>query len=37
VASALQSLGAEPRDLPLSPANVWQLIRDARGGARAAE
>ncbi|HXJ00152.1 MAG TPA: xanthine dehydrogenase family protein molybdopterin-binding subunit [Micropepsaceae bacterium] len=30
VASALQSLGAEPRDLPLSPANVWQLIREAR-------
>jgi carbon-monoxide dehydrogenase large subunit len=37
LASALQSLGAEPRDLPLSPANVWQLIRDAPGGARAAE
>ena len=37
VASALQSLGAEPRELPLSPVNVWKLIRDARPNARAAE
>jgi carbon-monoxide dehydrogenase large subunit len=37
VASALQSLGAEPRELPLSPVNVWKLIRDARPNAHAAE
>ena len=30
VAAALAPLGAEPRDLPLSPARVWQLIADAR-------
>ena len=37
VASALRSFGAEPRELPLSPVNVWKLIRDARPNARAAE
>ncbi len=30
VADALASLGVEPRDLPLSPARVWQLVQDAR-------
>jgi len=30
VAAALAPLGAEPRELPLSPARVWQLIADAR-------
>jgi aerobic carbon-monoxide dehydrogenase large subunit len=30
VADALSSLGVEPRDLPLSPARVWQLVQDAR-------
>jgi carbon-monoxide dehydrogenase large subunit len=30
IADALSSLGVEPRDLPLSPSRVWQLIRDAR-------
>jgi carbon-monoxide dehydrogenase large subunit len=29
IADALSSLGVEPRDLPLSPARVWQLIQDA--------
>jgi carbon-monoxide dehydrogenase large subunit len=29
VASALASLGVEPRELPLSPPRVWQLIADA--------
>jgi carbon-monoxide dehydrogenase large subunit len=29
VASALQSLGAEPRELPLSPSRLWSLIRNA--------
>jgi len=29
VAAALGPLGVEPRDLPLSPARVWQLVRDA--------
>ncbi len=37
VASALQSLGAEARELPLSPSNLWKLIREARPNARAAE
>jgi len=37
VASALQPLGVEPRELPLSPSNVWRLIQDAGGDARAAE
>jgi carbon-monoxide dehydrogenase large subunit len=32
VANALQSLGAEPRELPLSPSNIWTLIRDAQRG-----
>jgi carbon-monoxide dehydrogenase large subunit len=30
VASALVSLGIEPRALPLSPHNIWQLIEAAR-------
>ena len=30
VADALKSLGVEPRDLPLSPSRVWQLVQDAR-------
>jgi carbon-monoxide dehydrogenase large subunit len=30
VADALVSLGVEPRDLPLSPSRVWQLVQDAR-------
>lgn len=37
VADALQQFGAEPRDLPLSPAKVWELIQSARPPARAAE
>jgi carbon-monoxide dehydrogenase large subunit len=34
VAAALASLGIEPRELPLSPPRVWQLIAD--GGRQAA-
>jgi carbon-monoxide dehydrogenase large subunit len=30
VANALSSLGVEPRELPLSPSRVWQLIEDAK-------
>jgi carbon-monoxide dehydrogenase large subunit len=30
VAAALGPLGAEPRELPLSPPRIWQLIKDAR-------
>jgi aerobic carbon-monoxide dehydrogenase large subunit len=30
IADALSSLGVEPRDLPLSPPRLWQLIRDAK-------
>jgi carbon-monoxide dehydrogenase large subunit len=29
VAAALASLGAEPRELPLTPPRVWQMIEDA--------
>ena len=29
VAAALTSFGVQPRELPLSPPQVWQLIRDA--------
>jgi aerobic carbon-monoxide dehydrogenase large subunit len=29
VAAALVPLGAEPRELPLSPPRIWQLIADA--------
>ncbi len=32
VASALSSLGIQPRALPLTPPRVWQLIEDARRG-----
>ena len=28
------ALGVEPRDLPLSPPRVWELVRRARGAAR---
>ena len=30
VAAALASLGVQPRELPLSPPRVWELIDDAR-------
>ena len=30
VASALSSLGVEPKALPLSPANLWKLIEESR-------
>jgi carbon-monoxide dehydrogenase large subunit len=30
VASALRSFGVEPRELPLTPPRVWQLIQDSR-------
>ena len=30
VAAALGSLGVQPRELPLSPARVWQLIDEAQ-------
>ena len=36
VASALKSLRIEPRELPLSPPRVWQLIAEARGEKSAA-
>jgi aerobic carbon-monoxide dehydrogenase large subunit len=32
IASALRSFNVEPRDLPLTPPRVWQLIEDARCG-----
>ena len=34
VAAALQPFGVEPRDLPLSPPNVWHLINAASAGSR---
>jgi carbon-monoxide dehydrogenase large subunit len=37
VASALSSLGVEPRELPLTPSRVWQLIQDAKARQRCLE
>ncbi|MBX9773397.1 MAG: xanthine dehydrogenase family protein molybdopterin-binding subunit [Xanthobacteraceae bacterium] len=34
VAAALSSLGVEPRELPLSPSRLWQLIQVAKGSSR---
>ena len=34
VADALAPFGVEPRDLPLSPSRVWQLIQDAKQTAK---
>ena len=31
VAAALASFGVQPRELPLSPPRVWELIQKARG------
>jgi carbon-monoxide dehydrogenase large subunit len=33
VAAALASLGVEPRELPLSPPRLWQLIQAAKSAA----
>jgi carbon-monoxide dehydrogenase large subunit len=30
VANALSSFGAEPRELPLTPARIWALAQSAR-------
>jgi carbon-monoxide dehydrogenase large subunit len=30
VAASLASLGVEPKDLPLTPARIWQLVQDAQ-------
>lgn len=30
IADALSSFGVQPRELPLSPAQLWQLVQDAR-------
>jgi carbon-monoxide dehydrogenase large subunit len=32
VANALSSLGVEPRQLPLTPNYIWELVQAARGG-----
>jgi hypothetical protein len=34
VAAALSSLGVEPRDLPLTPPRVWELIQKAKRDGR---
>jgi aerobic carbon-monoxide dehydrogenase large subunit len=34
VASALFSFGVQPRELPLSPPRIWQLIEDSRSSGR---
>ncbi len=34
VAAALSSLGVEPRELPLSPPRIWQLIQSAKSAKR---
>jgi carbon-monoxide dehydrogenase large subunit len=35
VANALSSLGVQPRELPLSPMRIWQLVQDARSDRQA--
>jgi carbon-monoxide dehydrogenase large subunit len=35
VANALGSLGVEPRQLPLTPSYIWELVQAARSGAAA--
>jgi aerobic carbon-monoxide dehydrogenase large subunit len=35
VANALQSFGVQPRELPLTPAYIWQLVEAGRRGAAA--
>jgi carbon-monoxide dehydrogenase large subunit len=30
VASALSSFGVQPRELPLTPARIWELVQSAR-------
>ena len=37
VASALAPLGCEPRDLPLSPPRIWELVQEAQHTPKAAE
>jgi aerobic carbon-monoxide dehydrogenase large subunit len=37
VANALQSFGVEPRQLPLTPGYIWQLVQDAQERREAAE
>jgi carbon-monoxide dehydrogenase large subunit len=37
VADALSSLGVEPRDLPLSPPKLWELIAQARQAATSSD
>ncbi len=37
VADALRPFGVQPRELPLSPSRIWQLVQDARHRAVAAE
>jgi carbon-monoxide dehydrogenase large subunit len=32
VAAALSSFGVQPRQLPLTPPRIWELIADARNG-----
>jgi carbon-monoxide dehydrogenase large subunit len=36
VANALQSFGAQPRQLPLTPGYIWQLVQDAEARRQAA-
>ncbi|HUZ66854.1 MAG TPA: xanthine dehydrogenase family protein molybdopterin-binding subunit [Beijerinckiaceae bacterium] len=33
VANALSSIGVQPRELPISPSRLWQLIQQAQNGA----
>ena len=35
VANALGSLGVQPRELPLSPSRIWQLVQDAHADRQA--
>ena len=30
VANALSSFGVQPRELPMTPARIWELVQEAR-------
>jgi hypothetical protein len=32
VANALSALGVQPRELPLTPTRIWELVQAARQG-----
>ena len=33
VANALRAFGVEPRELPLTPQRIWEMVQSGRGSA----